>query len=66
MFSVFLPPATDVRHGGIEGGFSADVAVGEGSIVGNSGVGESPSLLLLVPLTFLGDEESFRSRAGRA
>ncbi len=58
MFSVFLPPAPDFRHGGIEGGFSADVAVREGSIVGNGGVGELPSMLFLVPLTFPGDEES--------
>ncbi len=42
------------------------VAVRKGSIVGNGGVGESPSLLFLVPLTLSGDEEGVRSRAGRA
>ncbi len=45
---------------------SAYVAVRKGSIVGNGGVGESPSLLFLVPLTLSGDEEGVRSRAGRA
>ncbi len=34
--------------------------------MGNGGVGELPSMLFLVPLTFPGDEESVRSRAGRA
>ncbi len=57
MFSVFLAPATDVCHRSFQSGTSAYVAVRKGSIVGNGGVGESPSLLFLVPLTFSGDEE---------
>ncbi len=55
-----------VCHRGFQGGTSAYVAVRKGSIVGNGGVGESPSLLFLVPLTLSGDEEGVRSRAGRA
>ncbi len=66
MFSVFLAPATDVRHRNFQGGTSAYVAVRKGSIVGNGGVGKLPSLLFLVPLTLSGDEEGVRSRAGRA
>ncbi len=57
MFSVFLAPATDIRHGGLQCGTSASVAVRKGSIVGNGGVGELPSMLFLVPLTLSGDEE---------
>ncbi len=57
VFSVFLAPATDVRHGGFQGGTSAYVAVREGSIVGNGDVGELPFMLFLVPLTLSGDEE---------
>ncbi len=34
--------------------------------MGNGGVGELPSMLFLVPLTFPGDEESVRSHAGRS
>ncbi len=66
MFSVFLAPATDVCHRSFQSGTSAYVAVRKGSIVGNGGVGKSPSLLFLVPLTLSGDEEGVRSRAGRA
>ncbi len=66
MFSVFFAPATDVCHRSFQSGTSAYVAVRKGSIVGNGGVGESPSLLFLVPLTLSGDEEGVRSRAGRA
>ncbi len=40
-----------------EASASAYVAVRKGSIVGNGGVGELPSMLFLVPLTLSEDEE---------
>ncbi len=66
MLYVFFSATADVRHRGVQGGVGSHAAVWKGCVMGNGGVGESSSLLFLVPRTIRGDEEGLRPRGSRA